>query len=78
MGSKGRVVVVARVAGIGGGDLCAFIVDGGGIKAAVNAAFEDEAIAHILAHVEAGVTDVQLCSRDCSVAEGGHQDAADH
>lgn len=57
------------VAGLGEMALCAFIVIGGVVRAAVNARHEERALAHIRQHVARGVVGVQLCSVDCVVRE---------
>lgn len=68
-GAEREIVVVARVDELDETNLCAFLEDGGAIKASVNARFEDEAIRHIRRHIERGGEGVQLCSRDCRGSE---------
>lgn len=75
-GGAGRVVVVARVGGLGKDDLCAFVWKRGGIVvAAINAEVAEEAMEHLRQHVRAGGDGVQICARDCSLTGSGRGQA---
>jgi hypothetical protein len=63
--SYGGVEIVATVCGLGETALCALIIVGGVVRAAINAQYRDFALAHIRQHVDEGFGDVQVCSLSC-------------
>jgi hypothetical protein len=63
--SCGALEIVATVCGLGETALCAFIVVGGVVRAAINGHHRDFAVAHIRQHVERGFEGVQVCPVEC-------------
>lgn len=66
-----RIVVVARVVGLGPDALCAFFADETIVRAAISEQRAGAALAHIGRHVRRGDTGAQLCGIACSVPEPG-------